>query len=102
MRYVLSLEVHVVLKRVTCPMGMLITCELLCFNNCMFILKGVYMPKRSKNPKKIKSDVFIVDESTLPPRAKVLLEELSRDLNLPKELIATLAVEMCRMYKGKV
>ena len=60
------------------------------------------MPKRSKNPKKIKSDIFTVDESTLPPRAKVLLEELSHDLNLPKEVIATLAVEIYRMYKGKV
>lgn len=43
-----------------------------------------------------------LDESTLTPKAKVLLEELSTELNLSKEVVAELAVLMYRMYKDKV
>lgn len=43
-----------------------------------------------------------LDESTLSPKAKALLEELSRELKLPKEVVAELARTMYRLYKGNV
>lgn len=43
-----------------------------------------------------------LDESTLTPKAKVLLEELSTELNLSKEVVAELAVMMYRLCKDKV
>lgn len=43
-----------------------------------------------------------LDESTLSPKAKALLEELSRELKLPKEVVAELAGAMYRLYKDKV
>lgn len=42
-----------------------------------------------------------LDESTLSPKAKTLLEELSKELNLPKEKVAELARMMYRAYKDK-
>lgn len=43
-----------------------------------------------------------LDESTLHPRAKVLLEELSIELKLPKKVVMELARMMYRLYKDKV
>lgn len=43
-----------------------------------------------------------LDQSTLTPKAKALLEELSTELKLPKEVVAELAVMMYRLYKDKV
>lgn len=43
-----------------------------------------------------------LDESTLNPRAKELLEELSTELGLSKEVIAELAITLYRLYKDKV
>lgn len=43
-----------------------------------------------------------LDESTLTPKAKVLLEELSHELGLSKEVIAELASTLYRIYKDKV
>ena len=42
-----------------------------------------------------------LDESTLNPRAKALLEELSSELSVSKEVIAELAVTLYRIYKDK-
>lgn len=38
---------------------------------------------------------------TLSPKAQVLLEELSKELKLSKEVVAKLAVMMYRLYKDK-
>lgn len=42
-----------------------------------------------------------LDESTLSPRAKALLEELSKEFKLSKEVVAELARMMYRLYKDK-
>lgn len=42
-----------------------------------------------------------LDESTLNPRAKALLEELSSELGVSKEVIAELAFTLYRLYKDK-
>lgn len=42
-----------------------------------------------------------LDESTLNPRAKALLEELSSELGVSKEVIAELAITLYRIYKDK-
>jgi hypothetical protein len=42
-----------------------------------------------------------LDESTLSPRAKALLEELSKEFKLSKETVADLARMMYRIYKDK-
>lgn len=43
-----------------------------------------------------------LDESTLTPKAKALLEELSAELGLSKEVIAELASTLYEIYKDKV
>ena len=43
-----------------------------------------------------------LDERTLNPRAKALLEELSSELGISKEVIAELAITLYRFYKDKV
>ena len=43
-----------------------------------------------------------LDESMLTPNAKALLEELSHELGLSKEVIAELASTLYRIYKDKV
>lgn len=43
----------------------------------------------------------LLDESTLNPSAKELLEELSAELGLSKEVIADLAITLYRLYKDK-
>lgn len=42
-----------------------------------------------------------LDESTLNPKAKALLEELSIELGISKEVIAELAITLYRIYKDK-
>lgn len=42
-----------------------------------------------------------LDESTLNPKAKALLEELSSELGVSKEVIAELAITLYRFYKDK-
>lgn len=42
-----------------------------------------------------------LDERTLTPKAKALLEELSSELSVSKEVIAELAVTLYRIYKDK-
>jgi len=42
-----------------------------------------------------------LDESTLNPRAKALLEELSSELGVSKEVIAELAITLYCIYKDK-
>ena len=54
------------------------------------------MPKVTKETKKRS-----LDESTLSPRAKILFEELSKELGLSKETVAELARSMYRLYKDK-
>lgn len=51
--------------------------------------------QRAKKASKASS----LDESTLCPRAKVLLEELSSELGLSKERVAELARMMYTVYK---
>ena len=53
--------------------------------------------KKHSNAKKASS----LDEHSLSPRAKALLEELSLELELSKETIAELARMMYRLYKDK-
>lgn len=43
-----------------------------------------------------------LDESTLTPKAKALLEELSSELGISKEVIAELAITLYSVYKDKV
>lgn len=43
-----------------------------------------------------------LDERTLNPRVRELLEELSTELGLSKEVIADLAITLYRLYKDKV
>ena len=49
----------------------------------------------------LKAKKASLDESTLNPRAKELLEELSTELGLSKEVIAELAITLYRFYKDK-
>lgn len=42
-----------------------------------------------------------LDEKTLTPKAKALLEELSSELGLSKEVIAELAITFYRLYKDQ-
>lgn len=42
-----------------------------------------------------------LNESTLNPRANALLEELSIELGVSKEVIAELAITLYRIYKDK-
>ena len=51
--------------------------------------------KKHSNAKKASS----LDEHSLSPKAKALLEELSKELGLSKETIAELARTMYRLYK---
>ena len=51
--------------------------------------------KKHSNAKKASS----LDEHSLSPKAKMLLEELSKELGLSKETIAELARTMYRLYK---
>ena len=51
--------------------------------------------KKHSNSKKASS----LDEHSLSPKAKALLEELSKELGLSKETIAELARTMYRLYK---
>jgi len=44
---------------------------------------------------------FSVDTSKLPIKAQVLLEELSQELHLPKEVIAKIALEAYRLFGKK-
>lgn len=56
------------------------------------------MAKHQSKPSKQKSSL---DESSLSPRAKQLLEELSKEFKLSKEVVADLARMMYRLYKDK-
>ena len=53
--------------------------------------------KKHSNAKKASS----LDEHSLSPKAKALLEELSKELGLSKETVAELARTMYRLYKDK-
>ena len=53
--------------------------------------------KKHSNAKKSSS----LDEHSLSPKAKALLEELSKELGLSKETVAELARTMYRLYKDK-
>ena len=53
--------------------------------------------KKHSNAKKASS----LDEHSLSPKAKILLEELSKELGLSKETVAELARTMYRLYKDK-
>ena len=53
--------------------------------------------KKHSNAKKASS----LDEHSLTPKAKALLEELSKELGLSKETVAELARTMYRLYKDK-
>ncbi len=53
--------------------------------------------KKHSNSKKASS----LDEHSLSPKAKILLEELSKELGLSKETVAELARTMYRLYKDK-
>ena len=58
------------------------------------------MEKKIKQ-RSLKDKKALLDESTLNPRAKELLEELSTELGLSKEVIADLAITLYRLYKNK-
>lgn len=65
------------------------------------IFKGEVM--RDKKVKRaVKKTLKPLDESTLTPHAKELLDTLSKELNLPKEVIAHIARSLYRSYRGKV
>ena len=53
--------------------------------------------QRTSNTKKAS-----LDESTLNPKARELLEKLSTELGLSKEVIADLAITLYRLYQDKV
>lgn len=44
---------------------------------------------------------FSLDEHTLPPKAQQLLEELSDELGLSKEVIASMAITLYGLNKDK-
>ena len=58
------------------------------------------MIKKSKKHSKAKK-ASSLDEHSLSPKAKILLEELSKELGLSKETVAELARTMYRFYKDK-
>lgn len=58
------------------------------------------MIKKSKKHSKAKK-ASSLDEHSLSAKAKILLEELSKELGLSKETIAELARTMYRLYKDK-
>ena len=62
--------------------------------------------KDSSNTTKIKQHSYdakkaSLDESSLNPKAKALLEELSTELGVSKDVIAELAITLYRLYKDK-
>ena len=57
------------------------------------------MEKKIKQRSKDKK--VSLDESTLDPKTKKLLEALSMELGLSKEVIADLAITLYRFYKDK-
>ncbi|NBK99991.1 MAG: hypothetical protein EOM50_18670 [Erysipelotrichia bacterium] len=63
--------------------------------------KGIIMqhPKIPNKQENVSPKKEILDESTLSPRAKELLNELSLELGLSKEIIASLAKELYRLCK---
>lgn len=65
------------------------------------MFKGIIMqhPKLPKKQEKICPKKEIFDENTLSPRVKELLNELSLELGLSKEIIASLAKELYRLCK---
>lgn len=69
--------------------------------------KAVALCSDSKVPKKrtslptSKQNHFRLDEHTLPPKAQQLLEELSDELGLSKEVIASMAITLYSLYKEK-
>ncbi|NBK98261.1 MAG: hypothetical protein EOM50_09600 [Erysipelotrichia bacterium] len=58
------------------------------------------MKEKTKKHSKAKKDSSL-DEHSLSPKAKALLEELSLELGLSKETVAELARTMYRLYKDK-
>ena len=58
------------------------------------------MIKKTKKHSKAKK-ASSLDEHSLSAKAKILLEELSKELGLSKETIAELARTMYRLYKDK-
>ena len=56
---------------------------------------------KKKIPSSCNTPQARLDERILSPRAKALLEELSKELGLSKETIAELARTMYRLYKDK-
>lgn len=58
------------------------------------------MEKKIKQ-RSLKDKKASLDERTLNPKAKELLEELSTELGLSKEVIAELAITLYRLYKDK-
>ena len=58
------------------------------------------MIKKTKKHSKAKK-ASSLDEHSLSPKAKALLEELSNELGLSKEIVAELACTMYRLYKDK-
>ena len=58
------------------------------------------MIKKSKKHSKA-NKASSLDEHSLSPKAKILLEELSKELGLSKETVAELARTMYRLYKDK-
>ncbi len=58
------------------------------------------MIKKTKKHSKAKK-ASSLDEHSLSPKAKALLEELSKELGLSKETVAKLARTMYRLYKDK-
>jgi hypothetical protein len=77
------------------------------------MLKGSHMPKKqsSKQPmdqkletltKRLKgTSEFHLDESKLSLKAQALVEELSQELHLPKEVIAKIAFEAYTIFGKK-
>jgi len=65
------------------------------------MFKGIIMqhPKIPKKHENVSPKKEILDENTLSPRAKELLNELSLELCLSKEIIASLAKELYRLCK---
>lgn len=79
-------------------------CELVSSRQSLSIalmFKGIIMqhPKIPKKQENVSPKKEILDENTLSPRAKELLNELSLELGLSKEIIASLAKELYRLCK---
>ena len=62
--------------------------------------KGDFVAKK-KIPSSCNTPQERLNERILSPRAKSLLEELSKELGLSKETVAELAGMMYRLYKDK-